>query len=107
MTEVKTPEQLADELGYPSQDADPMIVQGLAKRDPLHDTLRQLVIDAINADRAQRQPELYIVQNDVGDVVDVFRNPDEATEAYQGETCSVIEETVWEPGEWRKANAEH
>lgn len=48
------------------------------------------------------QPEIYIVQNDAGDVVDVFRDADEATAAY-GEGYSVIEETIWEPGEYRAA----
>lgn len=51
----------------------------------------------------QPQPEIYIVQNDQGDVVDVFRDADEATEAYQEESYSVIEETIWEAGAWRAA----
>jgi hypothetical protein len=45
------------------------------------------------------QSEIYIVQNDAGDVVGVFRDADEATAAYQ-EGYSVIEETVTEPGEY-------
>lgn len=51
------------------------------------------------------QPEIYIVQNEDGFIVDVFRDADEATAAYQGEGCSVIEETIWEPGEYAKYQA--
>ncbi|WP_217181588.1 hypothetical protein [Streptomyces sp. AC495_CC817] len=64
----------------------------------------ETIRDAIEADRAQRQPEIYIVQNEAGDVVDVFRDADEATAAYQDD-YTVIEETVWEPGEYAAARA--
>ena len=65
------------------------------------------IASAIDADRAQRHHwdgEIYIVQNDVGEVVDVFRDADEASAAYQhtasGSEYSIIQETVWEPGEY-------
>lgn len=51
------------------------------------------------------QPEIYIVQNEAGDVVDVFRDADEATAAYQ-EGYTVIEETIWEPGEYASVRIE-
>ncbi|UVG34345.1 hypothetical protein SEA_GRASSBOY_88 [Microbacterium phage Grassboy] len=51
-----------------------------------------------------QSPEIYIVQED-GDVIDVFRDEDEATAAYQDESYTVIEETIWEPGEYARANA--
>src|SRR5690606_17089647 len=104
--DIKTPEQIADErfaANYqpPAGQTMSEVVDYLAASGDLgYDGIRAMIIAAVEADRAQRQPELYIVQNDVGDVVDVFRDPDKATEAYQGETYSVIEETVWEPGEW-------
>lgn len=86
MTTYKTPEDIAD--------ATIDTVTTLTPKGA-----RQLIIQAIEADRAQRQPEIYIVQNEAGDVVDVFRDADEATAAYQ-EGYSVIEETIWEPGEY-------
>ena len=67
-------------------------------------TIESQLAAAIEADRAQRQPEIYIVQNDTGDVVDAFRDADEASAAYQhtasGSEYSIMQETVWEPGEY-------
>lgn len=54
-----------------------------------------------------QSPEIYIVQGEGGDVIDVFRDADEATAAYQDESYTVIEETIWEPGEYNRANAPH
>lgn len=57
---------------------------------------------AIEADREQRHhwdAEIYIVQNDAGDVVDTFWDADEASAAYQA-GYSIIAETAWEPGEY-------
>lgn len=85
---MKTPEQIAAELYDPDK--------GWAVGS---DSVHPLIIRAIEADRAQRQPEIYIVQNDMGDIVDVFRDADEATDAYQ-DGYHLIEETVWEPGEY-------
>ena len=65
-------------------------------------TIESQLAAAIEADRAQRHHwdgEIYIVQNDTGDVVDVFWDADEATAAYQ-DGYSVIAETAWEPGEY-------
>ena len=85
---MKSPMQVAHEM-YP-------------EATHTQNALRTIVAAAIEVDRAQRC-EIYIVQNDLGEVVDVFRDADEATAAYQGETYSVIEETVWEPGEYAAA----
>ena len=82
--------------------------------------LRAVIEAAIEADRAQRQrqalealrefdekypekakvthSEIYIAQNDAGEVVGVFRDPDEATAFFQ-DGYSIIEESVSEPGE--------
>jgi len=92
MTTHKTPEDIAD--------ATIDTVTTLTPKGA-----RQLIIQAIEADRAQRQPEIYIVQNEAGDVVDVFRDADEATAVYQ-EGYSVIEETIWEPGEYASVRIE-
>ncbi len=96
MTDMKTPAQVADEIASLPEFA------SLTEED-LGLTVEAMMILAVQADRAQRQPEIYIVQNDLGDVVDVFRDADEATAAYQDETYSVVEETVWEPGEYAAA----
>lgn len=86
---MKTPQEIAAEIApnFP----------GL--NDPFMAVFQGWIAAGIEADRAQRQPEIYIVQNDVGEVVDVFRDAGEATAAYQ-EGYSVVEETIWEPGEW-------
>mgnify|MGYP001317669685 CR=1 FL=1 len=51
--------------------------------------------------------EVFIVQNDIGDVVDVFADPDDASDAYQftdsGALYSIIKDTVWRPGEYARA----
>ncbi|AWN04707.1 hypothetical protein HOT29_gp089 [Microbacterium phage Squash] len=65
----------------------------------------QLIVDVIEAERGSATPEIYIVQDEGGDVVDIFRDADEATAAYQDEKYSVIEETIWEPGECAKYRA--
>jgi hypothetical protein len=58
------------------------------------------IVKAIEADREQRH-EIFIAQNDGGDVVGVFFDADEATAAYpHGPYYSVVEETVWEPGDY-------
>ena len=64
--------------------------------------MHALVAAAIEIDRAQRQPEIYIVQNDLGDVVDVFRDKGVA-EAVYFNGFSIVEDTVWEPGEYEAA----
>lgn len=67
------------------------------------EALRELVTNAYTLP----QPEIYIVQNDSGEVVGVFRDADEASAAYQythsGAEYSIIEETVSEPGEYADA----
>lgn len=93
---IKTPEQIAEDVEtafIASSDQTPEI--------------RAAIIAAIEADREQRHhwdAEIYIVQDDAGDVVDVFRDADEASAAYQytasGSEYSIIQETVWEPGEY-------
>ncbi len=88
---MNTPEQVAAQQTAHESDAATYTL----------DYMREQIAAAIEADRAQRGPEIYIVQDDTGDVLDVFRDPDEATAAYQ-EGYSVIEETVWEPGEFER-----
>ena len=96
---LKTPEQIALSLtGHHAAndlDADPLTAA------------RALMVAAIETDRAQRHhwdAEIYIVQNDTGDVVDTFWDADEASAAYQhtasGAPYSIIAETAWEPGEY-------
>ena len=89
---MKTPEQIAADVYW-------TLADDALPDSPNGDDYRSIMIAAIEADRAQRQPEIYIVQNDVGDVVGVFRDADEATAAYQ-DGYSIIQETVWEPGEY-------
>lgn len=101
---TKTPEQIAgtavhewlNEYTWPFSERREFSATELA------DAVEGLIVAAIEADRAQRHhwdAEIYIVQNDVGDVVDVFRDAGEATAAYQ-DGYSIIQETVWEPGEY-------
>lgn len=68
------------------------------------EALAEFLRCAIEADRAQRQPEIYIVQNEPGDVVDVFRDADEAKAVYP-DGFTVVEQTIWEPGEYAAARA--
>jgi hypothetical protein len=121
MSTMKTPEQIADDIPWRRwRDPDKLM-------DAVHDAMVR-AIEAYRAQRligtheegcypdtmhpgywyctaeghtpnGPIQPEIYIVQNDAGDVVGVFRDPDEATAAYQ-EGYSVIEEMVTEPGEY-------
>lgn len=102
---MKTPERIARDsmTGEHWEAVDPHGVWQEA-REP---QLIAVIAAAIEADRAQRHHwdgEIYIVQNDAGDVVDVFRDADEASAAYQhtasGSEYSIIQETVWEPGEY-------
>lgn len=74
-------------------------------RDITREDVWQLIVTVIEAERAHVQPEIYIVQDDTGEVVDVFRDSDEATDAYQGDSYTVIEETIWEQGEYTKHRA--
>ncbi|WP_143015810.1 hypothetical protein [Microbacterium sp. 77mftsu3.1] len=92
---IKTPREIAIEHAT-------IIAKGDASISMSPEALAEFLRCAIEADRAQRQPEIYIVQNEPGDVVDVFRDADEATAAYQ-EGYTVIEETIWEPGEYAAA----
>ena len=69
--------------------------------------IKRGIIAAIEADREQRHHwdgEIYIVQGENGDVLDVFRDADEADAAYghryDTAAVSVIAETPWEPGEY-------
>ena len=90
---MKTPEQIADSIFNAERSA-------WAHGEP--DRTRTLVVAAIEADRAQRH-EIYIVQNDGGNVVDVFYDGDEAQAAYPpSATRSIIAEPVWEPGEYAR-----
>jgi hypothetical protein len=94
----KTPRQIAVEHAT-------VIAGGDALVQATPEALAEFLRCAIEADRAQRQPEIYIVQNDAGDIVDVFRDADEATAQYQ-DGYSVVEETIWEPGGFAAAAAE-
>jgi hypothetical protein len=102
---MKTPEQIAadvlDGLDYGSDDAERnarRAVEGFRSGWLDEGALLSLITGAVEADRAQHRPEIYIVQDYSGDVVDVFRDADEATAFFQ-DGYSVIEETVSEPGE--------
>lgn len=97
MAQIKTPAEIANEVYWSLEIPD----------DPNGDDLRQIMREAIEADRAQRHnwdAEIYIVQNDAGEVLDVFRDSDEAAAAYghryDAGTASTIAEIVWEPGEY-------
>lgn len=101
---MKTPEQIAAEAmcAFSIIDQDEDFNPNGDVEQVSADFIRDQIIAAIEADRAQRDHgdgEIYIVQNDVGDVVDAFRDADEATAAYQ-DGYSIIQETVWEPGEY-------
>lgn len=50
---------------------------------------------ALEAAAMAQSAEIYIVQNDLGDVVDVFWTKDNAKAAAHEGAYSVIEETVW------------
>lgn len=97
MTTIKTPEQIAaDVMG----DTDTTTMWSDHAGGWV--TIASQIAAAIEADRAQRHhwdAEIYIVQNESGDVVDAFWDADEATAAYQ-EDYSIIAETAWEPGEY-------
>lgn len=96
---TQTPEQIADETldafnQYPDR------------------TTRALMIEAIKADRAQRDiPDgttVFIVQDEMGDVIDVTTNREwaewETRTADDNPIRSLIKETVWDgptPEEWR------
>lgn len=107
---MKTPEQITEETlrelydlsaeKYPTAEDAMQKVLDVADDQTAHDML-DVIRAAIEADRAQRSPRptVYIVQNDVGDVVDAFQDADEATAAYQ-EGYSITEETPWAPGEY-------
>ena len=95
---IKTPQQIAKETAE-AWDARTF--------GPVEDVILAVAREAIEADRAQRHHwdgEIYIVQNDGGDVVDTFWDADEASTAYQftasGLAYSIIAETPWEPGEY-------
>lgn len=109
---MKTPEQITADViaeNY-ADEQDPgsdVLDDLLSIRDLSGDDVRTLIVAAIEADRAQRHHwdgEIYIVQNDAGDVVDAFWDADEASAAYQytasGSEYSIIQETAWEPGEY-------
>ena len=83
---MKTPQEIAADIYWTATDA----TTGPA--------IRALIVAGIEADRAQRQAEIYIVQNEQGEVMDVFRDADEATAVFQ-DGYTVIEERVSEPGE--------
>ena len=114
----KTPEQIAEEaartvlrdngLKNPARE-DPLAVLGFEMGEGIEyeEALKQFALAVIEADREQRHHwdgEIYIVQGENGDVLDVFRDADEASAAYQyttsGAPYSIIAETVWEPGEY-------
>ena len=93
---LKTPEQIAYRA-----------IEENSPGYPLPGIVIDIIVAGIEADRAQRRHrdgEIHIVQNDAGDVVGVFRDADEASAAYQhtasGSEYSIIQETVWEPGEY-------
>ena len=109
---MKTAEQIAEEaartvlrdngLKNPARE-DPLITLGFEMGDGIEyeEALKQFALAAIEADRAQRR-EIYIVQGDGGDVLDVFRDEDEALAArpHDNYRRSIIAETIWEPGEY-------
>ncbi len=103
---IQTPEQIADAAmsAFTVTDVDEDLNPEGDVEEISYGFIREAILDAIVADRAQRQPEIYIVQNDGGEVIDVFRDADEANAAYQftesGLAYSIIEETVTEPGEY-------
>ena len=100
----KTPEQIAEEAALAAYRAAHTVTPEF---DAQIARIQRIIVAAIEADRAQRHHwdgEIYIVQNDVGDVVDAFWDADEASAAYQytasGSEYSIIQETVWAPGEY-------
>lgn len=104
---IKTPEQIARQAmtGPRWAAVDPWGVW----QEGREAALIGAITSAIEADRAQRHHrdgEIYLVQNDTGGVVGVFRDADEATAAYQ-DGYSIIQETVWEPGEYAAARIQH
>lgn len=97
MSALKTPEQIAQEIQvdfYEYGAPEDGIRSGYLETG----TVARMIVAAIEADRAQRR-QVYIAQNDGGDVANVFYDADEATTAHQ-DGYSVIEETVWELGEY-------
>lgn len=66
-----------------------------------------LIVEALSLARAEPQDSaIFIVQDEGGDVVNVFRDPEEADARYQTGSYTIIEETVWEPGQFAQAEKE-
>ncbi len=96
---MKNPEQIAEQIMGDSE-----TVTMWSDQEGGWVTIASQIVAAIEADRAQwhhRDAEIYIVQDDLGDVINVFRDAKEAAAAYEAPPYrSIIEETVWEPGKY-------